>query len=283
MRRLLMVIVAVFASSCARTVNIEHEKAALIAADADWARTAGDVDKMMSFVAPDATFGRAGMPEVRGENAIRQIFGGMVKTPGFKLTWKATRADVSAAGDIGYTAGTYEMTANNAAGVPVIDKGKYLSTWKKINGSWKVTEDFGGGDAPVPPSSPAVLTPAAAVKWMDAPPFLPKGAKLAVLVGDPSQPAPFTVRVQFPAGARVVPHWHPNDEHVTVLSGTVAIGMGKTFDEKALVDLTAGSYEVTPAATPHFALARTAVTFQVHGIGPYVANYVNPADDPSKK
>src|SRR5690242_20729443 len=101
MRRLLsFVVVAVFAASCAQTVNIEQEKAALMAADADWAKTTGDVDKMMSFVAPDANFGMAGMPEVKGDKAIREVFGGMTKAPGFKLTWKANRADVSASGDI---------------------------------------------------------------------------------------------------------------------------------------------------------------------------------------
>ena len=278
-----LVVAAVFAASCAQTVNVEQEKAALMATDAEWAKTAGDVDKMMSFVAPDATFGSAGMPEVKGDKAIREVFGGMTKAPGFKLTWKATRADVSAAGDLGYTAGTYEMTANNAANVSVTEKGKYLTTWKKINGSWKVTEDYGGGDAPVPLSSPGVVTPAAAVKWGDVPPFLPKGAKLAVLVGDPSKPEPFTVRLQMPDGYKIPPHTHPTDEHVTVLSGTFRAAMGEKWDDKALGDFAPGSYANMAASMPHYAAAKGATVVQVHGVGPFVVNYVNPADDPSKK
>ena len=282
MHRFAPVVVAMLATSCAQAVDIEQEKAALMAADAEWARTAGDPEKMMSFVAPDATFGMAGMPEVKGDKAIRELFAGMSQAPGFKLTSRATRAEVSAAGDIGYTAGTYELTANNAANMPVTEKGKYLSAWKKINGSWKVAEEFGSGDAPVPFSSPGLVMPASALKWLDGPAHLPPGARLAIISGDPGKPEPFTVRLQFPNGYRVAPHTHPADEHVTVLSGTLASGMGNTFDEKGLTDLGPGSYAVLTAPMPHYAMARGATVVQVSGIGPFVVNYVNPADDPRK-
>ena len=131
-------------------------------------------------------------------------------------------------------------------------------------------------------SSPGVVTPAAAVKWMDAPPFLPKGAKLAVLVGDPSKPEPFTLRLQMPDGYKIAPHTHPTDEHVTVLSGVLRAGMGPKWDDKALGDFAAGSYANMAATMPHYVQAKGATVVQVHGVGPFVVNYVNPADDPSK-
>ena len=59
--------------------------------------------------------------------------------------------------------------------------------------------------------------------------------------------------------------------------------MGTAWDDKALADLTAGSYAVMSANMPHFAIAKTPTVLQVHGMGPFVLNYVNPADDPSKK
>jgi quercetin dioxygenase-like cupin family protein len=127
------------------------------------------------------------------------------------------------------------------------------------------------------------VVPASAVKWTDAPPSLPPGAKLAVISGDPGTPEPFTLRLQMPNGYRIAPHTHPTDEHVTVLSGTLAAAMGETFDAKALGDLGAGSYAVMSADMPHYVMARGTTVVQVHGIGPFVFNYVNPADDPSKK
>jgi ketosteroid isomerase-like protein len=275
-------VVAFVAASCAQTVNVEQEKTALMAVDADWAKSVGDMDKFSSFLAPDATFTMSGAPAVHGDKTIRETLTGLTKAPGFALTWKATRADVSASGDLGYTAGDYALSMNNAAGVASTEKGAFLTTWKKINGAWKVIEDTAIPSSPPMLSSPGVVTPAAAVKWMDAPPFLPKGAKLAVLVGDPGKPEAFTVRLQMPDGYKIPPHTHPTDEHVTVLSGTFRAAMGEKWDDKALGDFAPGSYANMAASMPHYAAAKGATVVQVHGVGPFVVNYVNPADDPSK-
>lgn len=283
MHRLIPFVVAVVVASCARAVNVEQEKAALLAVDADWSKTVNDVDKFASYLAPDVSFGMAGMPEVKGHQAVKEMVAGMSKAPGFKLSWNATRADVGTSGDLGYTVGTYELTANNAAGMAATERGKYITAWKKVSGAWKVVADYGGGDAPVLLSSPAVVTPAANVKWMDAPPFLEPGAKIAVLVGDPSKPEPFTLRLQMPDGYKIAPHTHPTDEHVTVLSGTFLAAMGKAWDDKALGDFAPGSYANMAAQMAHFAQAKGVTVVQVHGVGPFVVNYVNPADDPSKK
>jgi ketosteroid isomerase-like protein/quercetin dioxygenase-like cupin family protein len=283
MRRLTtLVVVAVVAVSCAPTVNVEQEKTALLAVDADWEKSVADLDKFMSFVAPDATMMMAGAPPVKGDKAIRETFGGLTKIPGFALTWKATQADVAASGDLGYTSGDYSLTANNAAGKPATEKGTFITTWKKINGAWKVVVDAPTASSPPAVSSPHIVVPVASVKWMDAPPFLAKGAKLAVVLGDPSQAAPFTLRLQMPDGYKIAPHTHPTDEHVTVLSGVLRAGMGEKWDDGALGDLAAGSYANLAAAMPHFVTAKGATVVQVHGMGPFVLNYVNPADDPSK-
>jgi quercetin dioxygenase-like cupin family protein len=133
--------------------------------------------------------------------------------------------------------------------------------------------------APVDTGKHIMITPAT-VQWGDAPPSLPAGAKMAVVEGNPSDPGPFTIRAKFPAGYRIPPHWHPADEHVTVLSGTFRMGLGEKFDEKALHDLPAGGFAVMAKGTRHFAMARTATVLQIHGIGPWGLTYVNPADDP---
>jgi quercetin dioxygenase-like cupin family protein len=127
-----------------------------------------------------------------------------------------------------------------------------------------------------------VLTTPSSIKWV---PFIPggPGVKAAIVSGDPEKPGPFVLRIKSPAGAKVPPHWHPGDEHVTVLSGTFAVGMGDVFDPKKLVTLPAGSYALMPRDMHHFGQSKTATVVQVHGMGPFQVNFVNPADDPRKK
>jgi quercetin dioxygenase-like cupin family protein len=127
------------------------------------------------------------------------------------------------------------------------------------------------------------LVTAAELKWGEPPPVFEKGASFTVVSGDPGKTGNFVVRLRMPAGYKIAPHWHPTDEHVTVLSGTLALGMGDTFDKVAMKDLPAGGYALLPADMRHFVRARTAVTVQVAGAGPFVLTYVNPADDPSKR
>ncbi len=73
--------------------------------------------------------------------------------------------------------------------------------------------------------SPMALFPATEIEWKDGPPSLPKGAKMVVLEGDPTQPGMFTMRLRFPDGFQVFPHWHTQTEHVTIVAGTLHLGM----------------------------------------------------------
>jgi quercetin dioxygenase-like cupin family protein len=127
-----------------------------------------------------------------------------------------------------------------------------------------------------------VLASAAAVKWGPPPPMFPAGARFAVIDGDPTVKGLVTVRFQMPAGYKIAPHWHPADEHITVLSGTFGIGMGDTFDIAHGKTLGAGGFAVAPATMHHYAWTKTGATIQVHLIGPFAITYVNPADDPSQ-
>jgi hypothetical protein len=122
------------------------------------------------------------------------------------------------------------------------------------------------------------------VKWGPAPPSLPPGGQFAVLVGDPSKSGvAYVIRAKLPDGYKVPPHWHPTDENVTVLKGTLLVGKGEKFDPAATDALPAGSYMRMPKTMRHFAMAKGDTILQVHGIGPFEINYVNPADDPRKK
>jgi mannose-6-phosphate isomerase-like protein (cupin superfamily) len=120
----------------------------------------------------------------------------------------------------------------------------------------------------------------ATLKWVDAPPAFPKGAKMTVLFGNPEESGPFTLRVKVPAGYRVMPHYHPADENMTVLNGEVYMALGDKFDESKGHALGVGSFSTMPMGTHHYAWTKTGATFQVHGMGPFSLTYVNPADDP---
>ena len=126
----------------------------------------------------------------------------------------------------------------------------------------------------------AVVVTPAATQWGPAPAMLPAGAKLAVLDGDPTKPGPFTMRLSIPDGYRIAPHFHPADEHVTVISGQFQVGMGDTFDAAKLSTLPAGTFGMIPAGMRHFAQAKGATVLQLHGTGPWKLTYVNPADQP---
>jgi hypothetical protein len=122
------------------------------------------------------------------------------------------------------------------------------------------------------------------IKWGPAPPSLPPGSELAVLEGDPSKPGvPFTFRAKFPDGYKVMPHWHPTDERVVVLQGSLGLGLGDKFNPSAGHELPTGSYASMPKGVRHYAWGIGETVIQVSGIGPFEIHYVNPADDPRHK
>lgn len=120
------------------------------------------------------------------------------------------------------------------------------------------------------------------MKWTDVP-SLPPGAKLALLEGPLSEAVPFTFRLKFPANYQIPAHWHPAIEHVTVISGTFNMGTGDKLDNSKTMALSAGGVAIMQPKTNHFAWTKDETIVQVHGVGPWGINYVNPADDPRKK
>src|SRR5262245_27358075 len=129
----------------------------------------------------------------------------------------------------------------------------------------------------------ATIVEGGALKWGPASPALPAGAQGAGVIGDPSKDGGYVARVKLPAGYKVAPHVHPNDENVTVLSGMFHLGIGDKFDESKGKALKPGDFYQVPKGVQHFAWASQETVIQLHGTGPGGINYVNPADDPRKK
>jgi quercetin dioxygenase-like cupin family protein len=119
-----------------------------------------------------------------------------------------------------------------------------------------------------------------AIEWIAGPTALPLGAKMAVLEGDPTKEGPFVVRFQFPDGYHIPPHTHPKTERVTVISGILYLATGEALDRASAKRLSAGSFGYWPAGMKHTAWSEGETVIQLHGVGPWQINYVNPADDP---
>jgi hypothetical protein len=109
----------------------------------------------------------------------------------------------------------------------------------------------------------------------------PPSVRLAILVGDPSKPGPYTIRVKVPGGVKMMPHKHPEDRVYTVISGVFYIGQGEQFDESKLTAFAPGSIVVLPGNQSHFHWAKSGEYIsQVTALGPLGMDYVDAGDDP---
>jgi mannose-6-phosphate isomerase-like protein (cupin superfamily) len=122
------------------------------------------------------------------------------------------------------------------------------------------------------------------IQWGPAPPFVPAGAQLAVIEGNPmATSGDYTIRLKMPDGYRIAPHTHPLRENVSVISGTLKVGMGDTYDDSKMKSLGPGSFAYLDPSMHHYAGASGETIIQIHGQSPVKFNYINAADDPSAK
>ena len=123
------------------------------------------------------------------------------------------------------------------------------------------------------------LTPAE-MAWASQGVFAVPGMEQLNLVGDPTKPGPYTLRLKFPKGFRIRPHTHPDSREVTILSGIFATGYGETFDAGNLKILPAGSFYTEPANVPHYIEIEEEVVLQVSGTGPSGRKFVDRPESP---
>lgn len=117
------------------------------------------------------------------------------------------------------------------------------------------------------------------IVWVDAPASLPAGAKAAMLFGDLTAAAPFSFRIKFPANYQIPEHFHPADENVTVISGTIILSADHSGQPMS-VRLPVGSFARMKANMRHSLRTEGEAIVQVNGVGPWGITYVNPEDDP---
>lgn len=155
MRRILISTIALFAMACGTTADadngasttqadLDQLKVELIEADRAWSQSVGRT----GLGAWLAAFGDNGIMVSNGvshagQDGIRAQMLPLFADPQFSLSWDPNFSEVSAGGDLGYTIGTYEMTATVGDGAQSFT-GSYLTVWRKnADGAWKVEADIG--------------------------------------------------------------------------------------------------------------------------------------------
>lgn len=284
-RRLVLLAALGLAAGCAPAmVNPGSDEAAIRALENEWQRAivARDVNRIVDLHTSDALVTFSNSPAARGSAAIRSAYTGFLGLPGVALTWTPTKIDVVSP-TVATDHGPYTMSYDTPNG-RVTDRGNYMTVWHKIDGQWKVAVDGAVSQTPFPTataSAPMMMMDLvdtqmmmnAGLAWgpLSVPGFDP-GAKIAVLHGNPGAKGDYTIRLEFPDGYRFPVHWHPNGEHVTVLSGTFLLAMGNTADWNAVRAYGPGDFLYLPARHAHFGGARGQTVIQLHGDGPFAIN-----------
>ncbi len=147
---------------------------------------------------------------------------------------------------------------------------------------------------PAQASSGAMIVAPGSEKWGEMPADVMMGTpsveiggtlRVAIVQGDPMKAGrTYTLRLSCTDGAKIAPHWHPTTENVTVIQGAAAVGMGSKWDDAALKDVTTGGFFSAAAQMRHFAQCKGDTILQVHGVGPFVINFVSAGEpQPAKK
>lgn len=134
------------------------------------------------------------------------------------------------------------------------------------------------GERPWPPTADkmGIMLTVERLHWRTALPGLPPSVTFAALEGNPFDSGPFTIRLALPAGQRMPSHRHPSPIRMTVLTGSLSMGLEGR-------ELSAGGFFACPARQTQSYVAREASVVQISGTGPWTIAYVNPGDDPRSR
>jgi uncharacterized protein (TIGR02246 family) len=135
------------AGGCSATYksSLSEEETAIRRTDADWlaAAESHSVNSAIPFWADDATIMAPGMQPVVGKDAIRKYVTDSFAIPGFSISWKTDKIEVSQSDDLAYSTGTNQISFNGPDGKVVTQNGNSAAVWKKeSDGSWKCIVDI---------------------------------------------------------------------------------------------------------------------------------------------
>lgn len=106
------------------------------------------------------------------------------------------------------------------------------------------------------------------------------GTEITTVFGDPKKPGQmYTIRFKLPANYLVPPHTHTQDEYMTIISGSLNVGIGETVDKDSTVYLPVGGAVGIPGKVPHYAWTTEEMVMQVHAMGPRDTCFVQPSQE----
>ena len=122
-------------------MNSDMQRRLLLETDQAWAAAAkaGDIERIESYWADDATNFFPGAPVAKGKEALGELLRRNRNQPGFSLRWTPMYARVAQSGDLGYTHGSFRLSRADAKGQSMTKAGHYVFIWEKQDdsGKWK--------------------------------------------------------------------------------------------------------------------------------------------------
>jgi ketosteroid isomerase-like protein len=137
-------VITAFANSTSSQADRSVNEAAIRKIDVAWSHAAEtkDIDGTVAPYAADGSVLPFNATIATGAVEIRQVWSSLMSKPGFHLTFAPTKIAIAGSGDMAWEVGTFELKLNDAQGNPMTMLGKYVVTWKKLGGTWKVAADI---------------------------------------------------------------------------------------------------------------------------------------------
>jgi ketosteroid isomerase-like protein len=124
--------------------SASEARAEILRLDAEWSKSAaeGDLERILSFLADDASMFPPGSPALVGKAAIREYIVASLATPGFSISWKTTQVEISESCDLAYGVGSNRVSFLGPDGKPVVIEDKAVTVWRKGSAGWKCVIDI---------------------------------------------------------------------------------------------------------------------------------------------
>jgi ketosteroid isomerase-like protein len=144
--------VAVLGACSGPRVDVAAETAAVRARSQGIAaaEAAQNTEQALAFWAEDAIVQGASSPQIQGHDAIRALYDSFFGSGQLKqFEGKTSHLEVSQSGDLAYEYGVNRFVLAGPSG-DLLDMGKYLAVWKKIDREWYAAALSFTSDAPAP-------------------------------------------------------------------------------------------------------------------------------------
>lgn len=109
-----------------------------------------DADRMAAHFTDDGNLILPNAPLMTGKDAIGKAMKDALTDPNWSLALQPVQVEVSRGGDLGYTRGTYVLTATDpASNKAATEKGRFVTIFRKeAQGPWKAVHQISNAETP---------------------------------------------------------------------------------------------------------------------------------------